>query len=224
MSVGALGISIARFIDHTNLKPDATDNDIIKLCQEAKHYGFAAVSIHPPFVALAAEQLKDTPVKVGTVVGFPSGEHTPEVKELEARLAVEHGADEVDMMIPVGQLKMGRLDVVKDDIASVVDVVDGAAIVKVILETCLLTEDEIIRGCEIAVEAGAAFVKTSTGFSKEGATLEAVALMRKTVGPKFGVKAAGGIRSLAKARAFLAAGANRIGTSSSIQIIEGKQQ
>lgn len=222
MSVGALGISIARFIDHTNLKPDATDEDIKKLCQEAGLYGFAAVSIYPPFVALAAELLKNTSVKVGTVVGFPSGEHTPEVKELEARLAVEHGANEVDMMIPVGQLKMGRLDVVKDDITSVVDAVQGAGIVKVILETCLLNEDEIIKGCEIAVQAGAAFVKTSTGFSKEGATLEAVALMRKTVGPNFGVKAAGGIRNLAKARAFLAAGANRIGTSSSMQIIESK--
>jgi deoxyribose-phosphate aldolase len=221
MNEGLPGASIARFIDHTTLKPDAIDDDIKKLCQEAKQYGFAAVCLNPPFVPLAAEQLEGSLVKVCSVAGFPLGAHPSAIKAQEARWAVQRGAREIDMVIPIGELKMGKFDVVKNDIISVVEAVTGNAIVKVILETCLLTNDEIVRGCEIAVAAGAAFVKTSTGFSKEGATLEAVALMRKTVGPDVGVKAAGGIRTLAKARAFLVAGANRIGTSSGVQIVEG---
>ena len=216
------GASVARFIDHTILKPDATDDEIKKLCQEAKQYGFAAVCINPPFVPLAVEYLKGTQVKVCSVAGFPLGAHPGEIKAQEARWAVQHGAQEIDMVIPIGQLKMRRWEIVKNDIVSVVQATGGDAIVKVILETCLLKDDEIVRGCEIAVSAGAAFVKTSTGFSKEGATLEVVSLMRKTVGPNIGVKAAGGIRTLAKTRAFLTAGANRIGTSSGVQIVEGK--
>jgi deoxyribose-phosphate aldolase len=222
MSQNSPGASIARFIDHTNLKPDATDDEIKKLCDEAKQYGFAAVCTNPTFVPLVAEHLRGSKVKVCSVAGFPLGAHPTEAKVLETRWAVQHGAQEIDMVISIGQLKMGRLIAVRDDIIAVVNAAMGGAIVKVILETCLLTEDEIIRGCEAAVESGAAFVKTSTGFSKEGATIEAVALMRKTVGSDVGVKAAGGIRTLAKARAFLTAGANRIGTSSGVQIVEDK--
>jgi deoxyribose-phosphate aldolase len=214
------GASVAQFIDHTNLKPDATDDDIRKLCEEARQFGFAAVCLNPPFVPLAVEELHDTGVKVCSVAGFPLGAHPSEAKAVEARWAIWKGAKEIDMVIPIGQLKMGHLDIVRDDISAVVDAVGDDGIVKAILETCLLTDNEIVRGCELAVEAGAAFVKTSTGFSKQGATLEAVALMRKTVGPDIGVKAAGGIRTLAKTRAFLAAGANRIGTSSGVQIAE----
>jgi deoxyribose-phosphate aldolase len=222
MSIETLpGASVARFIDHTILKPDATDADIMRLCQEAKKFGFAAVCINPPFVPLAAEQLRGTAIKVCSVVGFPLGAHPSDIKAQEALWAIQHGAQEIDMVIPIGQLKMGRFDVVKKDIVTVVQAMGSDAIVKVILETCLLTNDEIIKGCEIAVSAGALFVKTSTGFSKEGATLEAVALMRKTVGPDIGVKAAGGIRTLEKTHAFLAVGANRIGTSSGVQIVEG---
>ena len=209
--------NIAHLIDHTNLKQDARGCDIDKLCSEAAEYGFASVCVNPCNVSRAAALLSGTNTKVCCVVGFPLGASTTECKAFEASLAAKNGASEIDMVINVGWLKDGLYDDVKADIAAVVRAVPECA-VKVILETCLLEKSEIAKACLLAAEAGAAFVKTSTGFSSCGATAEDVALMRQTVGPKMGVKAAGGIRTRQDAEAMIEAGADRLGASCSLII------
>jgi deoxyribose-phosphate aldolase len=212
----------ARMIDHTLLKPEATKEQIVKLAEEAKTYHFASVCVNPTWVKTAYEILKDTDVKVCTVIGFPLGATTPEVKAFETKNAIENGATEVDMVINIGALKSGDDELVEKDIRAVVEAAKGKALVKVIIETCLLTDEEKVRACQLAVKAGADFVKTSTGFSTGGATVEDVALMRKTVGPNVGVKASGGIRSAEDLLAMEKAGANRIGASAGVQIINGE--
>jgi deoxyribose-phosphate aldolase len=214
--------NIAKMIDHTLLKANTTKEQIVKLCEEAKQYNFASVCVNPTWVATAAELLKDTDVKVCTVIGFPLGANTPETKAFETKDAIEKGATEVDMVINIGALKDGNDELVERDIRAVVDAAKGKALVKVIIEACLLTEEEKVRACELAVKAGADYVKTSTGFSTGGATVEDVALMRKTVGPEIGVKASGGVRDLQGAEAMIKAGATRIGTSSGVAIVQGK--
>jgi deoxyribose-phosphate aldolase len=211
--------NLAGYIDHTALKPDVTEAEIKRLTGEAKEYGFASVCVNPYWVPLAAEQLKDSSVNVCTVIGFPLGAGTAATKAFETRDAINHGADEVDMVINIGALKSGRNDTVEKDIKAVVDAAAGKALVKVIIEACLLTDEEKVLACQLAVKAGANFVKTSTGFSTGGATPEDVALMRRTVGPEIGVKAAGGIHSKAEAQALIASGATRIGASSGVQIV-----
>lgn len=212
---------LAAMIDHTILKPEATEEQIKKLCSEAKEYGFCSVCINPCHVKLAAGLLKDSGVKVCTVIGFPLGASTTRIKALETEDAIADGAQEIDMVINVGALKGGRHSYVEDDIRAVVNAAAGKALVKVILENCLLEKDEIAAACRICKRAGADFVKTSTGFNKSGATVEDVRLMRETVGPDMGVKAAGGIRDHAAAAAMVNAGASRIGASESIKIVNG---
>lgn len=212
---------LAAMIDHTLLKPEATVEQVKKLCAEAKTHGFASVCINPGYVPLAVEQLAGSPVKVCTVIGFPLGATTPAVKAAEAREAVQSGAREVDMVINVGALKSNDCDWVERDIHAVVEAVKGQALVKVIIETALLTREEKITACQLAKKAGADFVKTSTGFSTGGATVEDIKLMRETVGPDMGVKASGGIRDYETAMAMIAAGATRIGASASVAIIQG---
>ncbi|HEU4323586.1 MAG TPA: deoxyribose-phosphate aldolase [Roseiflexaceae bacterium] len=210
---------IARLIDHTLLKPEATPEQIERLCAEAREHGFASVCVNPTYVARCAELLSGSSVAVCTVVGFPLGATTSAVKAFEAREAIEQGASEVDMVIAVGRLKAGEHDAVEEDIRLVVAAAHtGGAICKVIIETALLTDEEKTAVCRLAVRAGADFVKTSTGFAASGATLHDVALMRGVVGPEIGVKAAGGIRSLADALAMVKAGATRLGTSAGVQI------
>lgn len=211
---------IACLIDHTLLKPDATCEQIIKLCEEAKEYNFASVCVNPTNVSLASGLLKDTPVKVCTVIGFPLGANTPVTKAVESRDAIANGASEVDMVINVGALKSGDYDLVRKDIEAVVDAARGKALVKVILETALLTDEEKIKGCLLAKLAGADFVKTSTGFGPGGATVEDVRLMRRVVGSDMGVKAAGGIRDYESVRQMLDAGASRIGASAGVKIVK----
>lgn len=213
---------IAKFIDHTLLKPEATADEIKKLCEEAREYDFKTVCVNPTWVDYSVQLLEGTDVGVTTVIGFPLGANTPEIKAAEAKQAVEKGAADVDMVINIGALKSEDYDAVTDDIKAVVDAVNREAIVKVIIETALLTKTEKIRACELAKEAGADFVKTSTGFSTGGATLEDVKLMRATVGPKMGVKASGGVRSYEDAMEMVDAGATRIGASSGIAIVEGE--
>jgi len=208
-----------QYIDHTNLKADATDADITRLCEEAIKYEFASVCVNPTHVALCAELLKDTPVKVCTVIGFPLGANTTSVKVYETKDAIRNGADEVDMVINVGALKSDRLDDVYDDIKQVVDATGDDKIVKVIIETCLLTDEEKVEACRLAAKAGADFVKTSTGFSTGGATVEDVALMKKTVGPGVKVKAAGGIRTHRFMTELIDAGADRIGASAGVKLL-----
>lgn len=208
---------LASMIDHTNLKATACTQDIEKLCREAIQFGFASVCVNPVHVPLASELLKDSDVKVCTVVGFPLGATSHEAKAAEAACAVADGAEEVDMVIDIAAVKEKRYEDVEDDISMVVNACDSA-LVKVILEVCYLTDEEIVEACKIAVKAGADFVKTSTGFGTGGATIEAVALMRKTVGDKTGVKAAGGIRTTEDAVAMINAGANRIGCSAGTAI------
>lgn len=211
---------LARFIDHTLLKPEATPSQIKKLCEEAKKYSFASVCVNPTNVALAAKLLDGSVVKVCTVIGFPLGANTSFVKAAETRDAVANGATEIDMVINVGALKAKNYDQVESDIRAVVEAA-GGNLVKVIIETCLLTDDEKVKACELSKKAGADFVKTSTGFNKSGATPEDIALMRKTVGAKMGVKASGGVRDTEAALAMIKNGATRIGASASIAIIEG---
>ncbi|MCI1859554.1 MAG: deoxyribose-phosphate aldolase [Sporolactobacillus sp.] len=211
---------LANYIDHTNLKPDAAEEDIRRLIEEAKRYGFASVCIHPCWVRFAAERLNGTDVAVCTVIGFPLGAGTAATKAFESRDAVANGADEVDMVINIGALKSGRYDVVEKDIRAVVEA-SGQALVKVIIEACLLTDEEKVTACRLAVRAGADYVKTSTGFSTGGATTADVALMRRTVGQSIGVKAAGGIHTRRDAEAMIAAGATRIGASSGVKIVSG---
>jgi deoxyribose-phosphate aldolase len=211
----------ASLIDHTLLKPEATRADILRLCEEARRYGFASVCINPYWVPLAAEQLRGASVKVCTVVGFPLGATLPSVKRWEAAEAVKLGAQEIDMVINVGPLRSGDLDAVRLDIRGVVEVSHaGCAIVKVILETALLDDEQKVAGCLLAQAAGADFVKTSTGFGPGGATAHDVELMRFVVGEAMGVKAAGGVRSLEDLKKMVSAGATRIGASASVKIIE----
>lgn len=214
-------MDFAKMIDHTILKPEATKAEVKKLCQEAVEYGFHSVCVNSSFVYYCAKLLQDTDVKVCTVVGFPLGAMSTDGKVGETLAAVEDGAQEIDMVIHIGMIKSGDWKYVKEDVASVVEAAGDRAIVKVILETCLLTEDEKIQACRICKEAGADFVKTSTGFSRGGATAADVELMRRTVGPVMGVKASGGIRTAAKAEEMAEAGADRLGTSSGIAIVEG---
>jgi deoxyribose-phosphate aldolase len=212
---------IARLIDHTLLKPDATQSEIAKLCAEALQYHFASVCVNPWNVAQAAEILRGSDVKVCTVVGFPLGATLPEVKVFEAQKSIERGAQEIDMVINVGALKSGRLGAVEADIHGVVNASHHSkAICKVIIETCLLTRDEKIQASLAAKNAGADFVKTSTGFSTAGATPEDVRLIRETIGPSIGIKAAGGVRTLEDLQKMVAAGATRIGASAGVKIIE----
>jgi deoxyribose-phosphate aldolase len=214
---------IARCIDHTLLSPGATEADIKRICAEARQYNFATVCISPSYVALAAKELAGSPVKVCTVVGFPSGAHCPEIKSMETRRAIREGAKEIDMVIDIGALKSGNDERVYRDIRMVCEACeDGGAISKVIIEAALLTDEEKVRACELAKRARANFVKTSTGFGPHGATAEDVALMRKVVGYSgIGVKAAGGIRSFEDAEKMIKAGANRIGASASVKILSG---
>ncbi|AIF69292.1 deoxyribose-phosphate aldolase [Palaeococcus pacificus DY20341] len=219
-----MDFDIARYIDHTNLRAYATKEDIIKLCEEAKKYGFYAVCVNPYRVKLAKEQLEGSDVKVATVIGFPLGATPTEVKVFEAKKALEDGAEELDMVLNIGALKDGNYEYVKNDIAEIVKVAhERGALVKVIIETCYLTDEEKEIACKLAMEAGADFVKTSTGFGSGGATIEDVKLMRKVVGDKLGVKASGGIRTYEQAKAMIEAGATRIGTSSGIKIVEEQE-
>ncbi len=212
----------ASLIDHTLLKPTATAGQIRQLCAEARDYGFAAVCVNPVWVALCAELLQGSAVKVCTVVGFPLGADLPEVKAFEAERCIARGAGEIDMVLQIGALKAQEYDLVREDLAAVVATSHaGSALVKVIIETCYLTDEEKIAACVLAQDAGADFVKTSTGFGSAGATVADVALMRRVVGPAMGVKAAGGIRTAADFQAMIAAGANRIGASASVQIMAG---
>ncbi|MDR7237246.1 deoxyribose-phosphate aldolase [Neobacillus drentensis] len=214
--------NIAAMIDHTLLKPEATRQQIESLCQEAKEYKFASVCINPTWVSTAKELLQGSGVMVCTVIGFPLGATTSETKAFETKNAIEHGADEVDMVINIGALKDHNDELVEKDIRAVVEAAKGKAHSKVIIETSLLSQEEKIRACELSVKAGADFVKTSTGFSTGGATAEDIALMRQTVGPELGVKASGGVRSTEDVQKMIEAGATRIGASSSIAIVNGQ--
>ncbi|PTV93270.1 deoxyribose-phosphate aldolase [Halanaerobium saccharolyticum] len=213
---------VAGMIDHTILGAEVTKEAVKEKCREAKEYNFASVCANPDQVALMTEELADSPVKVCTVIGFPLGVNATATKIAEAELAAAEGADELDMVIKVGALKEGDYELVKNDIKAVVEAA-GDKVVKVIIETCYLTDQQKVKACELAKAAGADFVKTSTGFGSGGATVEDIALMRKTVGEKMGVKASGGIHSLAEAEAMIEAGATRIGASSGVQIIEGAE-
>jgi deoxyribose-phosphate aldolase len=215
-------LNLAKMIDHTLLKPDATQEQIAQLCFEARKYGFASVCINPTWVELCAKLLKDSPVKVCTVIGFPLGATSPEVKAFETQVAIDHGASEIDMVINVGALKARDLELVAKDIRDVVTTAHArGAIVKVIIEAILLTDEEKTIACLLAKEAGADYVKTSTGFASGGATVHDVALMRRVVGPEMGVKAAGGVRTYEDAENMIKAGATRIGASAGVKIIQG---
>ncbi len=208
-----------RYIDHTILKPEATEGDIRRLCSEAVEHDFYAVCVNSCYGALACRELEGSDVKVAIVVGFPLGAAHTAAKAFETEIAVSEGAEEIDMVLNIGAMKDGRYSFVEDDIRAVVQAAEkGGAIVKVILETCLLTDDEVVKACELSKEAGAAFVKTSTGFSTGGATAHHVKLMKDTVGDTLQVKASGGIRDKEKAREMIRAGADRIGASASIAI------
>jgi deoxyribose-phosphate aldolase len=215
-------MDLARYIDHTLLKPDATAGDIDELCDEARTYHFASVCINPTWVKRAATRLKGTDVVTCTVIGFPFGATSAEIKSMEARRALRDGAREIDMVINIGALKSGDFDLVREDIAKVVDAAhEVGALCKVIIETSLLTDEEKIIASSLARAAKADFVKTSTGFAGGGATVYDVALMRETVGPEMGVKASGGVRTTEEAEDMIAAGATRIGASAGIQIVSG---
>lgn len=210
---------IASIIDHTILKPETTPEDVKKICIEATQNKFASVCINSCYTKLAAAELKNSGVKVCTVVGFPLGAMSSDAKAFETKKAIEDGAQEIDMVINIGMLKSGEHEYVKNDILAVVNSAKGKAIVKVIIETCLLTDEEKVEVCKIAKAAGADFVKTSTGFSKWGAKVEDIKLMRKAVGPDMGVKASGGVHGYEDAINMIEAGATRIGASSSLKII-----
>jgi deoxyribose-phosphate aldolase len=217
-------LSLASMIDHTLLKPDATPDQIAQLCYEARKYGFASVCVNPTHVKMCADLLKGTDVKVCTVIGFPLGATPPEVKAFEAQKALEDGATEIDMVINIGALKARDYTLVARDIRGVVEVCHAAgALVKVIIEAALLDDEEKVTACLLAKEAGADFVKTSTGFGPSGATVEDVALMRRVVGSEMGVKAAEGIRTAEDARRMVQAGANRIGASAGVKIAQSEK-
>lgn len=212
-------MDIAKYIDHTILKPEATVEEVKKLCKEAKEYNFASVCVNGCYTKLVSTELSGSDVKTCVVVGFPLGAMTKEAKAFETTQAIENGATEIDMVINVGALKDKNYTLLKEDIEAVVNAAKGKAIVKVIIETCLLTDEEKVKACEISKEARADFVKTSTGFSTGGATKEDIALMRKTVGESLGVKASGGVRDYKTAMDMINAGASRIGASASIAIV-----
>jgi deoxyribose-phosphate aldolase len=215
------GYDLARYIDHTVLKPDATEAQVVQLCEEARHYQFMAVCVNPVWVKRCAQLLQGSSTHIATVAGFPLGATLPEVKAYEAQQAINAGAQEVDMVINIGALKGKDHAQVARDIAAVVQAArSGGAITKVIIEAALLNDEEKVSACQLAVEAGAEFVKTSTGFASSGATVPDVALMRHTVGPRVGVKAAGGIRTYADVLKMIEAGANRIGASASVKIMQ----
>jgi deoxyribose-phosphate aldolase len=214
--------NLASLIDHTLLKADVTKEQIIELCREAKEHTFASVCINPTWVKTCASELQESPVKVCTVIGFPLGATTTEVKEFETKQAIANGASEVDMVINIGALKDGDNDLVERDILAVVEAAKDKALVKVIIETALLNEEEKVRACIISQRAGADYVKTSTGFSTGGATSSDVALMRKAVGPDIGVKASGGVRDRQTVLEMVEAGATRIGASSGVAIVSGE--
>lgn len=213
-------MNYTKLIDHTLLSPDTKEKDIINLCEEAKKYGFASVCVNPSRVSLSAKLLHDTDVNVCTVIGFPLGANTPETKAFETINAIENGAVEIDTVINIGALKEKNNALVEEDIRSVVEAARGKALVKVIIEACLLTDEEKVRACEISVKAGADYVKTSTGFAVYGATVEDVSIMRKAVGSSVGVKASGGVSNQDDIKAMVDAGASRIGTSSAVKIFE----
>lgn len=213
-------MKLNKYIDHTILKPESTEQQVAKIIEEAKEYDFASVCVNPTWVAYAAKRLAGTEVKVCTVIGFPLGANTPAVKAFETKDAIANGADEIDMVINIGALKSQNYDLVLEDIQAVVEA-SGDKLVKVIIETCLLTDEEKVKACQLSQEAGADFVKTSTGFSTGGATVVDVALMRQTVGPDMGVKASGGARTYEDALAFIEVGATRIGASSGVAIMNG---
>ncbi|MEF9960248.1 deoxyribose-phosphate aldolase [Niameybacter sp.] len=217
-------MNLANYIDHTILKPEATKQDVLRLCDEAKQYGFASVCVNAYYTKLVADALSGSDVKTCVVVGFPLGATFTEIKAHETELAIQNGATEVDMVINVGALKDKDYTTVEQDIKAVVNAAKSKAIVKVIIETCLLTDEEKVKACELSVQAGADFVKTSTGFSTGGATVEDIALMRKTVGDKAQVKASGGVRDFKGAKAMVDAGANRIGASSGIKIVMHQEE
>jgi len=212
-------MNIAKYIDHTILKPEATVEDVKKLCKEAREYDFASVCVNGCYANLVSTELTGSDVKTCVVVGFPLGAMTKEAKAFETSDAIKNGANEIDMVINVGALKDKNYTLLKEDIEAVVNAAKGKAIVKVIIETCLLTDEEKVKACEISKEAKADFVKTSTGFSNSGATKEDIALMRKTVGDDLGVKASGGVRDYKTAMEMINAGASRIGASASIAIV-----
>jgi deoxyribose-phosphate aldolase len=212
-------MKLNKYIDHTLLKPEASEKDIRRLCAEAKEYDFATVFVNPCYVALARRLLKKNDVKVGCAIGFPLGATTTEVKVMETLQAIKNGADEIDMVVNIGAVKSKKFAYIKNDIKSVVKAASPKG-VKVILETCLLTDAEKTKVARIAKQAGVKFVKTSTGFSTSGATVEDIKLLRKTVGKKLGVKASGGIRDYKSTIAMIEAGANRIGTSAGVKIME----
>ena len=210
--------NVSKYIDHTNLRPDAIESDIIKLCKEALAFKFASVCINPIHVPLAVSILQNEKIKVSTVVGFPLGATSSEMKFAESRFLTHQGAEELDMVINIGALKQKEYGIVENDIARVVDAADGNP-VKVIIETCLLDEEEMLKACKIILNAGAAYVKTSTGFSTEGARVEDIKLIKKNVGKDLGIKASGGIKTLEEVELMISAGANRIGTSKSVTIV-----
>lgn len=216
-------IQINEFIDHTNLKPEATKADIEKLCREATEYQFASVCINPCYVSLAERLLRDSRTNICTVIGFPLGATTTEAKNMEASLAYSEGADEFDMVINVGALKDGRIDYILRDISGVMLAAKGRT-VKLIIETGLLTEDEKVLACQLATKAGVDFVKTCTGMTRGQATVEDIRLIKANVDPEMEIKASGGIRTYEQAIALIEAGATRIGTSSGIAIMEGSKQ
>jgi deoxyribose-phosphate aldolase len=221
LGVGTPAAGLARMIDHTILRPDATRTDVLRVCEEARRYGFASVCVNSYWAGLVASELAGTDVATCAVVGFPLGAASTEAKRAEAEMCLRVGARELDMVMNVGALKSGDLDAVRLDILAVTEAAQRyGAIVKVILETCLLTNEEKVTACKLATSAGAGFVKTSTGFGSAGATEDDVRLMRATVGTGIGVKASGGIRTRADAQRMIAAGANRIGASASVKIVE----
>lgn len=213
-------MNINKLIDHTALKPNTNKKSILKLIAEAKTYDFASVCVNPCWVALAHQELKNTDVKVCTVIGFPLGANTTEIKVFETKDAIEKGAQEIDMVINIAMLKDKEYDYVENEIHQIVEAAKDKAIVKVIIETCLLTDEEKIKACELSQKAGADFVKTSTGFSTGGATVHDIALMRKTVGAEMGVKASGGVHTHEEALAMVEAGATRIGASAGVKLLK----
>lgn len=213
--------NLKSYIDHTVLKPESTDLDIQQACLDAKKHEFKAVCINPTWVAYVSDLLKDSSVNTCTVIGFPLGANTTATKVNETKQAIKDGADEVDMVINIGAMKSEDFSLVRDDIKAVIEAADKKALVKVIIETSLLSHNEKIRACEIAKSAGADFVKTSTGFSTGGATVEDIKLMRTAVGPEMGVKASGSVRTYEDAKAMIEAGATRIGTSNGVALVQG---
>jgi len=216
-------MKLAKYFDHTILNPDARKEDVLTVCDEAKEHNFFSVCVNPYYVSLVSEALKGASVKVTSVIGFPLGASISEVKAFEAKKAIEEGADEIDMVINIAALKNKEYDYVQKDIETVVETCGDDILLKVIIETCLLTDEEKVKACKIAKAAKADYVKTSTGFSTGGATIEDVKLMRETVGPDIGVKASGGVRDAEKAKAVIGAGATRIGASSSVKIVLGEK-